>query len=73
MAIWCVGYVVKDNSDSERGLPFSINYRGYFIYTILHRILHTTPSVTPVAEHWQEQQIAEWVHHEGSIRQPMAL
>ena len=33
------------------------------------RIAHTTAFVTPVMEHWLEQEIAQWVDHEGSIRQ----
>ena len=28
--------------------------------------------VTPVVEHWLEQEIAQWVHHERSIRRPIA-
>ena len=28
--------------------------------------------VTPVVEHWLEPEIAQWVHHEGSIRQTIA-
>ena len=35
------------------------------------RITHTTGFVTPVLEHWLEQEIAQWVHHEGSIRRPI--
>ena len=31
------------------------------------RITHTTAFVTPVMEHWLEQEIAQLVHHEGSI------
>ena len=27
---------------------------------------------TPVVEHWPEREIAQWVHHEGSIRRPTA-
>ena len=27
--------------------------------------------VTPVVEHWLEREIAQWVHHEGSIRRPI--
>ena len=27
--------------------------------------------VTPVMEHWLEREIAQWVHHEESIRQPI--
>ena len=33
------------------------------------RITHTTAFVTPVVEHWLEREIAQWVHHEGSIEQ----
>ena len=35
------------------------------------RITHTTTFVTPVVEHWLEREIAQWVHHEGSIRRPI--
>ena len=31
------------------------------------RITHTTAFVTPVVEHWLDQEIAPSVHHEGSI------
>ena len=36
------------------------------------RNTHTTAFVTPVVEHWLEREIAHWVHHEGSIRRPIA-
>ena len=36
------------------------------------RITHTTAFVTPVVEHWLEREIAQWIHHEGSIRRPIA-
>ena len=36
------------------------------------RITHTTAFVTPVVEHWLERIIAQWVHHEGSIRRLIA-
>ena len=36
------------------------------------RITHTTASVTPVMEHWLEQEIVQWVHYEGSIHRPIA-
>ena len=35
------------------------------------RITHTTAFVTPVVEHWLEWEIIQWVHHEGSIWQPI--
>ena len=31
------------------------------------RRAHTIAFVIPVMEHWLEQEIAEWVHHEGLI------
>ena len=36
------------------------------------RITHTTAFVTPVVEHWLEREIAQWVHHEGSMGRPIA-
>ena len=27
--------------------------------------------VIPVVEHWLEQEIAQWVYHEGSIQRPI--
>ena len=35
-------------------------------------ITHITAFVTPVMENWLEREIAQWVHHESSIRRPMA-
>ena len=37
------------------------------------RIAHTKAFVTPVMEHWLEQETTQRVHHEGSIRQPISL
>ena len=74
--LWLYGvrYTVKDHSHSERGnllpphgLLFPMNSKGSFICVI--RIAHTTAFVTPVMEHWLEREIAQWVHHEGSIQQ----
>ena len=79
--LWLYGvrHMVKDHSDSERGNPllphgllFLIDSKGSFICTIPDRIAHTTAFVTPVVEHWLEREIAQWVHHEGSIRRPIA-
>ena len=62
-------YMVKDNSDSEKGNPlpphrllFPINSKGSFICTIPDRIAHTKAFVTPVMEHWLEREIPQWVH-----------
>ena len=64
--------MVKDHSDSEKGnvqlphrLLFPINSKGCFICTIpTDRIAHTTSFVTPVVEHWLEQE----THIEGGRR-----
>ena len=66
--LWLYGvrHMVKDHSDSERwnllpphGLLFLIRSKGSFICIIPH----TTTFVTP--------EIAQWVHHEGSIQRPI--
>ena len=36
------------------------------------RITHITADATSVVEHWLEREIAQWVHHEESIRRPIA-
>ena len=36
------------------------------------RIIHATAFLTPVMEHWLEREIAQWVHHEGSIQRTIA-
>ena len=41
------------------------------MYHPTDRITHTTAFVTPVVEHWLEGDIAQWIHHEGSIRRPI--
>ena len=72
------GYMASD-TDSERGNPLPPHgllsdwQHGFFyMYHPTDRIAHTTAFVTPVMEHWLEREIAQWVHHEGSIRRPIA-
>ena len=36
-----------------------------------HRTAYTTAFVTPVVDHWLKREIAQWVHHERSIRRPV--
>ena len=36
------------------------------------RIAQTMAFATPIVEHWLEREIAQWVHHEGSIQRPIA-
>ena len=43
---------------------------GLLMHYRTDRIAHITAFITSVMEHWLEQEIVEWVHHEGSIGQP---
>ena len=71
-------HMVKDHSVSKRWthchhyMGNLSNYQQGFLYAPSHRIVHNTVFVTPVVEHWLEREIAQWVNHEGSIRQPTA-
>ena len=73
--------MVKDHSDSKRGNPlppqhgisFTISSQVIvYMHHPIDRIVHIMVFVSLVVEHWLEQEIAEWVHHEGSISQPIA-
>ena len=78
LRLYGVRHMVGDHSDSEKGNPlppyrllFPIN-SFFYMHHPTDRISHTTAFVTPVVEHWLEREIAQWVHHEGSIRRPIA-
>ena len=69
LRLYSVKHMVKDHSYSERGnlllphgLLFLISSKGSFIVIIPQTVFDT-----PVVEHWLEREIAQWVHHEGSI------
>ena len=78
LRLYGVGHMVKYHSDSEReetrcrhmGYTFLLAAR-VLLYAPFHtdRIAHTTAFVTPVVEHWLEQEIAQWVHHGAMGRQ----
>ena len=71
--------MVKDHSNSVRK-PAATKWAtlsdyqqwSFYMHHPTNRIRHTTAVVTPVVEHWVEQDLAQWVHHEGSIWQPIA-
>ena len=71
LRLYGVGHMVKEHSDSKTENPhwllFLISSKGSFICIIPDRITYTTVFVTPVVEHWLVREIAQWVHHEGSI------
>ena len=63
--------MVKDHSNIEKGNPLPPH--RLLSYASSHRQDNTyTTFVTPVVEHWLEREIAQWVHHEGSMRGPIA-
>ena len=64
MVKYGVKHMVKDHSDREET---HCNNTGYS-FRLAIRITHTTAFVTPVVEHWLEQDTAQWVHHEGLIQ-----
>ena len=72
MRLYGVGHMVKDHSYSERGNPlspiyvivFSISSKDILYCYPTGRIANTPALFTP--------EIAQWVHHEGSIRRPIA-
>ena len=62
--------MVKDHSDRERERkPAAATW-----VTLSHRQDNTYHGLCYNSrEHWLEREIAHWVHHEGSIRRPIAL
>ena len=57
------GHMIKNTQRKplHRPLIFYIHHPTYRIY------IYTTVIVTPIVEHWLEQETAQWVYHEGSI------
>ena len=66
LRLYGIGHIVKDHSDTERGIPLPPLHGLFYMYHPTDRIAHTTAFVPPVVE------IAQWIHHDGSIRRPIA-
>ena len=62
----------EDTRCRHMGYSFRLAARCFYMHHPTDRITHTTAFVTPVVQHWLERDLAQWVHHEGSIRRPMA-
>ena len=60
LQLYDIRHIVKDHSDSERGNPL-LQQVFFYMHHPTDRISHTTAFVTPVVEHWLEQEIAQWV------------
>ena len=68
--------MVKDHSDSKETccchyLGYSSINNGFYMHHPTNRLAYTTAFGMPVVEHWLERKIAQWVHYEGSIQQPI--
>ena len=53
------------------GYSFQLAARGLYMHHPTDRITHTMAFVIPILEHWLVWEIAQWVHHEGSIWWPI--
>ena len=73
LRLYGVRHMVKNHKDSEKGNPLPPQQGFLYMNHPTDRITHTTAFVTPVVEHWLEREIAQWVHHEGSIRRPIGI
>ena len=63
--------VRKETCCRHIGYSFRLTAR-VLLYAPSHRQDSTTTAfVTSVVKHWMELEIAQWVHHEGSIRRPI--
>ena len=64
--------MIKDHYDSEKGNPLPPLHGIFYMHYPIDRIAHTTTFDTPVVKHWLERQIAQRIHHVGSIRRRTA-
>ena len=70
--------MVKDHSQREdhslqpHSLLFPISSNFFYMDHPINRVAHTMDNDTPLVEHWLEQEIAQWIHYDGSIQQSIA-
>ena len=64
-------YMVKDHSDSERGNPLLPHGLLFLISSIISQRGQYIPQPL-LPRLWLKREIAQWVHHEGSIWWPIA-
>ena len=65
--------VIEETIAATSWATLSDQQQGFFyMHHPTGRIAHTTAFVILTVEHWLEREIAQWVHHKGSILQPIA-
>ena len=77
LRLYGVGRSIEDHSG--RGEPSVVTWvtrsdmqkELFYMNHLTNRTAHTTANVTPLVDHWLERDIAQWVHHEGSISRPI--
>ena len=52
---------MKGNLLTLHGLLFLISITRCYMHHPINKIAHTMAFITPVVEHWLEQEIAQWV------------
>ena len=72
MVKWHQTYDKGKLREKERKPLHGLLFPIFYMHHPTDRIAHTTAFVIPVMEHWLECEIAQWVHHEGSICRPIA-
>ena len=73
---WDMCFVIMDliflcRFDCPKLIVPTIN-KFFYMHHPTDGITHTMALVTPAVEHWLEQEIAQWAHHERSIRRHIA-
>ena len=68
--IWQRTTQIAKEEPCRRHMDYS--FRLFCMHHLTDRITHTTAFLKPVVDYWLEREIAQWVHHEGSIRRPIA-
>ena len=59
------GNIVNNHSDSERRNPLPLRHGLLFPISSKESFIYTIPQLGE--QHWLKREIAQWVHHEGSI------
>ena len=67
-----VRHMIKDHSLTReetrcRDIGYSFRLAARVLLYAPSHIQDCTACITPVVEHWLEREIAQWVHHKGSI------
>ena len=72
--IWYMTTQIARDETRCRHMGYSFRLAArVLLYAPSHRQDNTYHGLfTPIVEHWLEREIAQWVHHEGSIRRPIA-